>query len=254
MSPLLFVTIFFAMRILLWWYLSQFCATWTKRGSGEVQCKAWTITTNCFLKSVLIWYFFREIFCSANSDLFSKGYFSYLADWYEVNFIFCYTNDLQKMDEAYEVLVMISMWIINVVVVNGDGKNCGLYCWVWSWGLNTSSAAPSSQETWSPRLRFLPWRSKGLLWRCWFWVERVMLVMMRVVVMVVTTRMVEMVGMVTSSNMALLTSLATTLEKCGARSFVNWPLPHLVHGQATWATIKIMVNVTCQRSKRAKFY
>ena len=45
--------------------------------------------------------------------------------------------------------------------------------------------------------------------------------MMRVVVMVVTTRMVEMVGMVTSSNMALLTSLATTLEKCGARSFVN---------------------------------
>ena len=147
----------------------------------------------------------------------------------------------KTIDETYEVLV--TRWMINVVLMDGDGKNCGLCCWGdWGWGLNTSSAAPSSQVTWSPRLRFLPWRSKELLWRCCFWGEGVKLLMVR------------LVGMVTSSNMALLTSLATTLEKCGARSFVNWPLPHLVHGQATWATIKIMVNVTCQRSKRAKFY
>ena len=29
--------------------------------------------------------------------------------------------------------------------------------------------------------------------------------------------------------MALLTSLATTLEQCGANNRVNWPLPHLFH-------------------------
>ena len=70
----------------------------------------------------------------------------------------------------------------------------------------TSSAGPSSQKTWSPMFRFFPW---SVLWR--------MMMMMTMMMMM----------MKTSSSMALLTSLATTLEQCGANNRVNWPLPHL---------------------------
>jgi len=43
-------------------------------------------------------FFFHSLFSLGKFQIcfhFSKGYFSYLADGYQVNFVFCYTNDLQ---------------------------------------------------------------------------------------------------------------------------------------------------------------